>query len=89
MRRSETDDAAEERFDDPVLDDEDERGEYDPYPDAERDTGTWWDEGLITLLIVAGAILFVFPEPATSGLGVILLAVGILAWALDLVYPDD
>ena len=46
--------------------------------------GSLWDESLITLLIVGGAILFVFPEPATSGLGVLLVTLGVLAWLVDL-----
>ena len=43
----------------------------------------YWDEGLITLLIVGGAILFLFPEPATSGLGILLMGLGVLAWLVD------
>ena len=42
-----------------------------------------WDEGLITLLIVGGAILFLFPEPATSGLGILLMGLGVLLWLVD------
>ncbi|WP_435181676.1 hypothetical protein [Halorussus sp. AFM4] len=44
---------------------------------------SWWDEGLVTLLLVAGLALFLFPEPATSGLGVALMAVGAALWLLD------
>lgn len=55
------------------------------YPDesAYEEDESWWDEGLITLLIVGGVVLFLFPEPATSGLGLILLTFGILAWLFD------
>lgn len=55
-----------------------EDGFYD-----EDDDGSLWDEGLITLLIVAGVVLFLFPEPATSGLGVLLLSIGVIAWLID------
>lgn len=41
------------------------------------------EEGLITLLIVTGAVLFLIPEPATSAVGVLLLFVGAVAWLLD------
>lgn len=54
--------------------------------DEERTSGgvgRFWDEGLITLVIVGGAILFFFPEPATSGLGILLMGLGVLAWLLD------
>ncbi|EJN59797.1 hypothetical protein SAMN04487950_3251 [Halogranum rubrum] len=35
-----------------------------------------------SLLIIIGAILLVFPEPTTSGLGLILLLIGLLLWFL-------
>jgi hypothetical protein len=38
--------------------------------------------GLAGLLIIVGLILFIFPEPATSGLGVILMLIGVLLWLL-------
>jgi UPF0716 family protein affecting phage T7 exclusion len=34
-------------------------------------------------LIIIGAILFLFPEPVTSGAGVFLLLAGILVWLLE------
>ena len=59
----------------------------DPYGQTEVDEGggiaSLWDESLITLLIVGGAILFVIPEPATSALGVLLVTLGVLAWLVD------
>lgn len=59
----------------------------DPYGETEVDEGdgvaSLWDEGLITLLIVGGAILFVIPEPATSALGVLLVTLGVIAWLVD------
>lgn len=66
--------------------DEPHQEEYEGVDDGpyDEDTdGSLWDEGLITLLIVAGAVLFLFPEPATSGLGVLLLSIGVVAWLLD------
>lgn len=52
--------------------------------DYEReDEGTWLDEGLISLTIVAGVILFLFPEPGTSALGILLITVGVVAWVVD------
>lgn len=41
------------------------------------------EEGLATLLIVVGAILFVFPEPITSFAGAVLVVVGVIVWATD------
>lgn len=38
--------------------------------------------GLGTLLVVAGAGLFLFPEPVTSTAGVVLMAAGIMLWLL-------
>lgn len=62
-----------------------------PYDEgsAEADTtgrsglSQYWDEGLITLLVVGGAILFLFPEPVTSSLGVLLMGLGVIAWLVD------
>lgn len=44
---------------------------------------TWIDEGVIALTLVVGVALFLFPEPATSGLGLVLIVVGVLAWLVD------
>lgn len=59
-----------------------------PGTDADDETvgeedGTWLDEGLITLLLVAGVVLFLFPEPATSAVGILLLLTGGVLWLLD------
>lgn len=51
---------------------------------TETEDESWFDQGLITLLVVVGALLFLFPEPATSAVGIVLLGVGIIAWAIDL-----
>lgn len=52
-------------------------------PANEDDSGSLWDESLITLLIVGGAILFLFPEPVTSGIGILLVTIGVLGWLID------
>jgi hypothetical protein len=54
------------------------------YDGTSEDGGSWWDESLITLLLVVGVVLFVFPEPATSGLGILLITAGVIAWLIDL-----
>jgi len=71
--------------DDPALADERTARESSGAAD---DEGGWWDEGLITLLLVVGVVLFVIPEPATSGLGILLISVGALAWLVDLATAD-
>lgn len=52
-------------------------------PATDRDDETWVDEGLISLLIIAGAVLLLFPEPTTSFVGVLLLLAGAVLWILD------
>lgn len=49
---------------------------------GERTEG-WWEKGLVTMLLVAGVLLFLFPEPATSGLGVLLMLTGAVVWLID------
>jgi hypothetical protein len=38
--------------------------------------------GGVSLLIVIGVLLLVFPEPATSGIGLLLLLVALILWVL-------
>lgn len=52
-----------------------------PYDEDEGESR--WDESLITLLIVGGAVLFLFPEPVTSGVGILLLSMGVIGWLID------
>lgn len=59
--------------------DEAEGGDVIP----DREGGGWWDEALISALLVAGVVLFLIPEPATSLLGIALIAIGVLAWVID------
>ncbi|RDI70069.1 hypothetical protein [Halopelagius longus] len=47
------------------------------------ENGSLVDEGLITLFLITGAILFLIPEPATSAVGVLLLFAGAVAWLVD------
>lgn len=54
--------------------------------EAERDEN-WLDEGLATLLVVTGIVLFVVPEPASSALGVALVATGLVVLLLNRVEP--
>lgn len=67
------------------ADDRDETGRDET---RTRSNGSWWDEGLIGLLLVVGAVLFLFPEPGTSAIGILLLIVGILAWIGDAVTEE-
>ena len=58
----------------------------DEAPREEANAGandSWWDEGLIGLLLVVGVVLFVFPEPSTSALGILLIVTGVLAWIIE------
>lgn len=48
----------------------------------ESDDG-WLTEGAITMLLVIGVALFLFPEPATSAVGIGLIAVGVIGWLVD------
>lgn len=52
-------------------------------PTDQRDTGSWWGEGLASLLLIAGVILFFIPEPITSTLGILLLILGAFVWIVD------
>lgn len=63
-----------------------DEGAYEGAPESphgDDDSESRWDEGLITLLIVGGAVLFLFPEPITSGLGLLLLSLGVIGWLVD------
>lgn len=44
---------------------------------------SWWDESLIGLVLVVGAVLFLIPEPSTTLLGIFLLTIGVIAWLVD------
>lgn len=53
--------------------------------DRSSDDDTWLDEGIYTLLIVVGVVLFLFPEPGTSMVGVLLMLAGGIGWVIDAV----
>jgi hypothetical protein len=59
---------------------DDSIGEY-----LDEDDGGLLGIGLATLTLVVGVILFLFPEPATSTLGLVLLAIGAVMWLSKLV----
>lgn len=54
---------------------------YDDYGENE---GSWVDEGIISILVIAGFVLFIIPEPATTGLGILLMLAGAGLWIVDL-----
>ena len=66
------------------TDDELRQGRNGPTK-VDNGEGLWrfWDEGLVTFLIVGGAILFVFPEPITSSVGILMMGFGVLMWLVD------
>ncbi len=41
------------------------------------------DEGVLAAMLVAGVLLFVFPEPATSALGAALVVAASIGWLID------
>ncbi|MDS0475330.1 hypothetical protein [Natrinema sp. 1APR25-10V2] len=64
-----------------------DRGRGDSADTTTNDSGSWFDRakaeyGLGTLLVAAGAVLFLFPEPITSTAGIVLIGVGVLVWLL-------
>lgn len=69
-----------EPYGDQSFDDE----PYGDRPSDERTTDdSWVETGFITVLFVVGVVLFLIPEPATSGIGVVLIAAGVVLWLLD------
>lgn len=56
-------------------------------PEETRDESdeSWLDEGIIGTLLVVGVVLFLIPEPSTSALGILLIVIGVLGWAVDAV----
>ncbi|WP_232701573.1 hypothetical protein [Halobacterium wangiae] len=51
--------------------------------DEQEDDDSRWIEGLYDVLIVVGVVLFFFPEPATSMVGVFLILLGAGGWLVD------
>ena len=46
-------------------------------------TQQYSEEELATILIIVGFILFVFPTPITSLIGIILMFIGAITWFTD------
>ncbi|UPV76600.1 hypothetical protein M0R89_18885 (plasmid) [Halorussus limi] len=53
------------------------------YDDSEGDDDGWFGEGIAGTLLLIGAVLFFFPEPSTSAIGIGLMALGVLTWVVD------
>ena len=79
--------SADETCDDPADGDSsdtvpnDGNGEYEPTTD---ENDRFLDEELIPILVVGGLVLFLFPEPVTSSLGIVLVGIGVGLWVWDL-----
>ena len=71
--------------DDRYTEDEYDDETYDTYDETydDEDDGSWWDEGLIGLLLIVGVALFFFPEPTTSMIGIALIGIAVVAWIID------
>lgn len=52
------------------------------YADGREADDSWLTRGLATMLLVTGAILFLFPEPATSMVGIGLIVTGLVIWVV-------
>lgn len=59
------------------------RDEYRETDRRENEDGRWLDRGLIAATILVGVVLLLFPEPATSALGMALVAAGVIAWLVE------
>jgi UPF0716 family protein affecting phage T7 exclusion len=44
------------------------------------------EEEQASLLIIIGAILFFFPEPITSAVGIVVLILGVATWVADWIW---
>ena len=56
-------------------------GRYDDTAATENESR--WGDGLVSLLLLGGAALFLFPEPSTSVLGILLVVAGVVLWAVN------
>ena len=50
------------------------------YADGREGDDSWLGMGLASILVVSGVLLFLFPEPATSLLGIGLIVAGLAVW---------
>lgn len=53
------------------------------YSDGREDDDSWLGIGLASILLIVGALLFLFPEPGTSLLGIGLMVAGLVVWAIS------
>ncbi|WP_135806586.1 hypothetical protein [Halorussus marinus] len=63
-------------------DDEFDGGVYGEAGTADADE-SWWERELASLALVVGLVLFLFPEPATSAIGIFLMGAGVVAWLVE------
>lgn len=52
------------------------------YADGREADDSWLTSGLAWALLGSGVVLFLFPEPATSMVGIGLIVAGLAAWVL-------
>ena len=50
------------------------------YASGRRGDDSWLGEGVGVALVLVGVLLFLFPEPATSLTGVLLIVAGLVVW---------
>lgn len=58
-------------------------GDDTTYDDSDDSDDSYVEEGAAALLLVVGIILFFFPEPFTSLIGIGLIILGVLTWLAD------
>lgn len=63
--------------------DNEARGGPEARDTSETEDEGWLTEGVISMVLVIGVALFLFPEPVTSAVGIGLIAVGVVAWVVD------
>ncbi len=51
------------------------------YAGGREGDDSWLGTGLGVTLVVVGLVLFLFPEPATSLTGILLMVTGLVVWA--------
>jgi hypothetical protein len=51
---------------------------------APDESDSFLHEELVTTLLIVGVLLFLFPDPVTSTLGIVLVALGVGLWVWDL-----
>lgn len=69
-----------DRYDDNSYDD----GEYDGETYYEEDDGGWPGGVSVGLLLIVGIILFFFPEPITTTIGIVLIGLAVVMWVTEI-----